>query len=57
MKTIKKIFNFIFNPLNNVSFGKFTEKLVDLFRNNPILIFLAAAIVSAVILICGYYFF
>lgn len=57
MKIIKKIFNFIFNPLNNLSFGKSTEKIVDLFHKNPILIFLSAVVVSAIILVSGYYFF
>lgn len=57
MKILKKIFNFVFNPLNNVSFGKSTEKIVGTFREKPALIFLAALLVSAIVLLCGYYFF
>ena len=40
MKVIKKILNVIFNPLNNISFGKATDKLVILFTKHPILIFI-----------------
>ena len=49
MNVVKKILNIIFNPLNNVSFKKGTEKLVALFTNHPILIFVVSLIVSAVI--------
>lgn len=49
MNIVKKILNIIFNPLNNVSFKKGTEKLVALFTNHPILIFVVSLIVSAVI--------
>lgn len=56
MKVIKKIFNFIFNPLNNVSFGKSTEKLVNLFTNHPIFIFIIALLVSALIFMVGHNF-
>ena len=49
MNVLKKILGFIFNPLNSVSFGKFTEKLVAIFTKHPILIFLVSLVVSAVI--------
>ena len=54
MNVLKKFFNYIFNPLNNVSFGKSTEKLVNLFSSHPILIFLTAIVVTAIILLVGY---
>ena len=54
MKVLKKILNYIFNPLNNVSFGKSTEKLVNLFSNHPFLIFLVSLIVSALIFLAGH---
>lgn len=56
MNIVKKIFNFIFNPLNNVTFGKTTEKLVELFTKHPILIFVVSLVVSAVIFIIGHNF-
>ena len=49
MNIVKKILGFIFNPLNSVSFGKFTEKLVATFTKHPILIFLVSLVVSAII--------
>ena len=49
MNVVKKILNIIFNPLNNVSFKKGSEKLVALFTNHPILIFIVSLIVSAII--------
>ena len=57
MKIIKKFLSLIFNPLNNVSFGRSTEKLVSLFSNHPFLIFLVSLIVSAVIFIAGHNLF
>jgi hypothetical protein len=49
MNILKKILGFIFNPLNSVSFGKATEKLVATFTKHPILIFLVSLVVSAII--------
>ena len=49
MNIVKKILNFIFNPLNNASFGKITDKLVSLFTKHPILIFIVSLIVSTII--------
>lgn len=49
MNVIKKILNIIFNPLNNVSFKKASDKLVQVFTKHPILIFLVSLIVSAII--------
>ena len=49
MNVIKKILNIIFNPLNNVSFRKGSDKLVMLFTKHPILIFIVSLIVSAII--------
>ena len=49
MNILKKILGFIFNPLNSVSFGKVTDKLVAIFTKHPILIFLVSLIVSAII--------
>ena len=57
MKILKKIFYCIFNPINNVSFGKNTEKVVDVFNRRPIYIFLVALVVTAITLLMGYYFF
>lgn len=57
MKIIKKILNFIFNPINNVSFGKHTEKLAEVFNRRPFLIFLVAVFVTAITLLMGHYFF
>ena len=57
MNVIKKIFNFIFNPLNNVSFGQVTEKIVNIFSNHPILIFFVSLVVSALIFVIGHNFF
>lgn len=55
MKVIKKILSVIFNPLNNVSFGKGTDKLVNFFTKHPFFIFIVSLVVSAVIFILGYY--
>ena len=49
MNVVKKILNIIFNPLNNISFGKATDKLVKLFTKHPFLIFVVSLIVSAII--------
>ena len=49
MNVIKKILNIIFNPLNNVSFKKGSDKLAMLFTKHPILIFIVSLIVSAII--------
>lgn len=49
MNVIKKILNIIFNPLNNISFGKATDKLVNLFTKHPILIFIVSILVSIII--------
>ena len=49
MNIVKKIFNFIFNPFNSVSFGKFTDKLVFLFTKHPILIFIVSLVVSIIL--------
>ena len=49
MNIVKKIFDVIFNPLNNISFGKATDKLVKLFTKHPILIFVVSLVVSAII--------
>ena len=49
MNVIKKILGFIFNPLNSVSFGKASDKLVALFSKHPILIFFVSLVVSAII--------
>ena len=49
MNVVKKILNVIFNPLNNISFGKATDKLVMLFTKHPILIFVVSLIVSVII--------
>ena len=57
MNVIKKILNFIFNPLNNASFGKSTDKMVEFFTKNPVLIFFTALLVSALIFLFGYDFF
>ena len=57
MTILKKIFYCIFNPINNVSFGKNTEKVVDVFNRRPIYIFLVALVVTAITLLMGYYFF
>lgn len=57
MEILKKILNCILNPINNVSFGNKPEKLVDIFNRRPILIFVAAAVVTAITLLMGYYFF
>ena len=57
MKVIKKILNLIFNPLNNASFGKSTEKMVNFFTKHPFIIFLVALLVSALIFLFGYNFF
>ena len=57
MNVLKKIINFIFNPLNNVSFGKGADKLGELFTKHPILIFLVSLVVSAVIFLIGHDFF
>jgi hypothetical protein len=57
MKFIKKFFNYIFNPLNNVSFGKSTEKLVNFFSNHPLAIFFIALVVSSLIFLVGHNFF
>ncbi len=54
MNVIKKILNLIFNPLNNVTFGKNTEKLVELFTKHPILIFIVSLILSAIIFMVGH---
>lgn len=51
MNIVKKIFDVIFNPLNNVSFGKTTDKLVKLFTKHPILIFVVSLFVTAIIFI------
>ena len=51
MNFVKKVLNVIFNPLNNVSFGKATDKLVKLFTKHPILIFVVSLFVTAVIVI------
>ena len=51
MNFVKKVLNIIFNPLNNVSFGKATDKLVKLFTKHPILIFVVSLFVTAVIVI------
>lgn len=56
MNIVKKIFNLIFNPLNNVSFGKITEKLVEFFTKHPIVIFFVSLAVSAIIFILGHNF-
>ena len=53
MNVVKKILNIIFNPLNSVSFRKFTDKLVKLFTKHPILIFVVSLVVTAIIfLVC-----
>ena len=57
MNVIKKILNFIFNPLNNASVGKSTEKIVEFFTKHPIFIFVIALLVSALIFFLGYDFF
>lgn len=57
MNVIKKILNLIFNPLNNASFGKSTDKIIEFFTKHPILIFVTALLVSAIIYLCGYNFF
>ena len=57
MEILKKILNCILNPINNVSFSNKPEKLVDIFNRRPILIFVAAAVVTAITLLMGYYFF
>ena len=57
MKILKKILNCIFNPINNVSFGKNTEKLADVFNRRPFLIFLVAVVVTAITILMGIYFF
>ena len=49
MNVVKKILNVIFNPLNNISFGKATDKLVKLFTKHPVLIFIVSLIVSTII--------
>ena len=49
MNFIKKVLGFMINPLNSVSFGKFTDKLVAVFTKHPILIFLVSLVVSTII--------
>lgn len=51
MNFVKKVLNVIFNPLNSVSFGKTTDKLVKLFTKHPILIFVVSLFVTVVIFI------
>lgn len=51
MNIVKKILNIILNPLNSASFGKATDKLVNLFTKHPILIFVVSLVVSAIIFI------
>ena len=55
MKVIKKILNIIFNPINNISFGKSNDKLAQLFTTKPVLIFIVSLLVSAIIFVLGYY--
>ena len=54
MNVVKKVLNVIFNPLNNITFGKVTDKLVNLFSKHPILIFVVSLIVSSIIFIIYY---
>ena len=56
MNILKKICNYIFNPLNNVSFGKVTDKLIEFFTKHPIAIFFVSLVVSAIIFILGHNF-
>jgi hypothetical protein len=51
MNIVKKILNVIINPLNSVSFRKFSDKAVALFTKHPLLIVLVSLIVSAIIFI------
>ena len=55
MKVIKKILNIIFNPINSISFGKSNDKLAQLFATKPVLIFIVALLVSAIIFVLGYH--
>ena len=55
MKVIKKIFNIIFNPINSISFGKSNDKLATVFASKPVLIFIVALLVSAIIFVLGYF--
>lgn len=55
MKVIKRILSIIFNPINNISFGKSNDKLAELFTTKPILIFIVSLLVSAIIFVLGYY--
>ena len=55
MKVLKKIFNIIFNPINSISFGKSNDKLAAIFTSKPVLVFIVALLVSAIIFVLGYY--
>ena len=55
MKVIKKILSIIFNPLNSISTRKSNEKAATLFSKYSVLVFFVAALVTAVILLLGYY--
>lgn len=55
MKFIKKILSIIFNPLNSISIGKGNEKATTVFSKFGILIFFVALLVTAGILVLGYF--
>lgn len=55
MNFIKRVLGFIFNPLNNVTFGKTSEKLVNFFTKHPFFIFLVSLVVSAVIFVLTHF--